>query len=95
MLVFLLVDQVPILGYTEEMNTKSDPAPIPELELMKEEETVSIASRYEQPNSRAPANVYVITDEEIRHKGVTENRKGRRRNPGNEVKQTRRAEVKG
>ena len=34
-----------------------------ELELMKEEETVSIASRYEQPISQAPSNVYVITDE--------------------------------
>ncbi len=34
-----------------------------ELELLKEEETVSIATRHEQPISQAPSNVYVITDE--------------------------------
>lgn len=38
-----------------------------ELELLKEEETVSIATRHEQPISQAPSNVYVITDEDIRH----------------------------
>ncbi len=43
-----------------------------ELELLKEEETVSIASRYEQPISQAPSNVYVITDEDIRHSGATD-----------------------
>ena len=40
-----------------------------ELELLKEEETVSIASRYEQPISQAPSNVYVITDDDIRYSG--------------------------
>ena len=43
-----------------------------ELELLKEEETVSIARRYEQPISQAPSNVYVITDEDIRHSGATD-----------------------
>ncbi len=33
-----------------------------DLELLKEEETVSIASRYEQPISQAPSNFYVVTD---------------------------------
>jgi hypothetical protein len=42
------------------------------LQLLKEEETVSIASRYEQPISQAPSNVYVITDEDIRHSGATD-----------------------
>ena len=43
-----------------------------ELELLKEEETVSIASGYEQPISQAPSNVYVITDEDIRQSGADE-----------------------
>lgn len=41
-----------------------------ELQLLKEDETVSIASRYEQPISQAPSNVYVITDKDIRHSGA-------------------------
>ncbi len=43
-----------------------------ELQLLKEEETVSIASRYEQPISQALSNIYVITDEDIRHSGATD-----------------------
>ena len=43
-----------------------------ELQLLKEEETVSIASRYEQPISQAPSNVHVITDEDIRYSGTTD-----------------------
>lgn len=42
------------------------------LQLLKEEETVSIASRYEQPISQAPSNIYVITDEDICHSGTTD-----------------------
>lgn len=34
--------------------------------LYLKEETVSIASRYEQPISRAPSDVFVITDEDIK-----------------------------
>ena len=41
-----------------------------ELELIKEEESVSIASRYDQPISQAASNVYVITDEDIRQSGA-------------------------
>jgi iron complex outermembrane recepter protein len=59
-----------------------------ELELMKEEETVSIASRYEQPISQAPSNVYVITDEEISHSGATDIPTILRGVPGLEVMQT-------
>jgi iron complex outermembrane receptor protein len=60
-----------------------------ELELLKEEETVSIASRYEQPISQAPSNVYVITDEDIRHvRGTTDIPTMLRRIPGLEVMQT-------
>ncbi|MEO8342040.1 MAG: hypothetical protein ABI604_20470, partial [Nitrospirota bacterium] len=60
-LMILLVAQAPLPGYTEESSIQSDQALIPELQLIKEEETVNIASRYEQPISQASSNVYVIT----------------------------------
>ncbi|MBP8153676.1 MAG: TonB-dependent receptor [Nitrospira sp.] len=63
-----------------------------ELELLKEEETVSIASRYEQPISEAPANVYVITDEDIRQSGSPDLPTILRRIPGLEVIQMSGAE---
>jgi iron complex outermembrane receptor protein len=88
MLTIVLVAQTPPPGYTEELSTQSDEVLIPELELIKEEETVSIASRYEQPISQAPANVYVITDEDIRHSGATDIPTILRRVPGLEVMQT-------
>lgn len=56
--------------------------------LYLKEETVSIASRYEQPISRAPSDVYVITDEDIRHSGATDIPTLLRRVPGMEVMQT-------
>src|SRR3989441_8832340 len=58
-----------------------------ELRLLKEE-TVSIAVRHEQPISEAPSNVYVITDEDIRHSGATDLPTVLRRIPGIEVMQT-------
>jgi len=87
MLTMVIIAQVPIPGYTEESSPRSSQAVIPELELIKEEETVSIASRYEQPISQAPANVYVITDEDIRHSGATDLPTILRRIPGIEVMQ--------
>lgn len=57
-----------------------------ELNLLKEE-SVSIAARHEQPISQAPSNVYVITDEDIRHSGATELPTILRRIPGMEVMQ--------
>jgi len=65
-----------------EVVTKSD-----QLELLKEEETVSIASGYEQPISKAPSNVYVITDEDIRQSGAVDLPTVLRRVPGLEVMQ--------
>ena len=59
---------------------------IPELEMLKEE-SVSIAARHEQPISQAPSNVYVITDEDIRHSGATDLPTVLRRIPGIEVMQ--------
>lgn len=62
--------------------------PLESLELMKEEESVSIAARHEQPISEAPQNVYVITEEEIRHSGNVDLPTILRRIPGMEVMQT-------
>ena len=88
MLIILLVAQASPPGYAEGFNTQSDQTLIPELQLIKEEETVSIASRYEQPISQAPSNVYVITDEDIRHSGATDIPTILRGVPGMEVMQT-------
>ncbi len=62
-------------------------SPNPTIDLLKEEEVVSIATRYEQPLSQAPSNVYVITDEDIRHSGATDLPTVLRRVPGLEVMQ--------
>jgi iron complex outermembrane receptor protein len=59
--------------------------PISELELLKEEESVSISARYEQPISEAASNVYVITDDDIRHSGAIDLPTILRRIPGIEV----------
>ena len=91
-LTIVIVAQMPLTGYSEELRTRPDQVRIPELELIKEEETVSIASRYEQPISQAPANVYVITDEDIRHSGATDLPTVLRRVPGLEVMQMSGAE---
>ena len=88
MLTIVLVALAPLPGYTEELSTQSDQALIPELELIKEEETVSVASRYEQPISQSPSNVYVITDEDIRQSGAPDLPTILRRVPGLEVMQT-------
>ena len=56
--------------------------------LYLQEETVNIASRYEQPISRAPSDVYVITDEDIRSSGATDIPTLLRQVPGMEVMQT-------
>jgi iron complex outermembrane recepter protein len=87
MVIVLSVAQSPGPGYANESSSQSKQALIPELELIKEEETVSIASRYEQPISQAPSNVYVITDEDIQHSGATDLPTVLRRIPGIEVMQ--------
>ena len=88
LLTIVFVAQAPLPTYAEESRTQSDPTLIPELQLIKEEETVSIASRHEQPISQAPSNVYVITDEDIRHSGATDIPTILRRVPGLDVMQT-------
>lgn len=66
--------------------------PNPTIDLLKEEEVVRIATRYEQPLSQAPSNVYVITDEDIRHSGAPDLPTVLRRIPGLEVMQMTGAE---
>lgn len=73
--------------HKNDVTTTPDHGLLDELILLKEEETVSIASRYEQPISQAPSNVYVITDEDIRHSGATDLPTVLRRIPGLEVMQ--------
>lgn len=53
--------------------------------LYLKEETVSIATRYDQPISQAPSNVYVITDEDIRQSGAIDLPTLLRRIPGMEI----------
>jgi len=66
---------------------KPEDSSIPELELIKEEESVSISARYEQPISEAASNVYVVTDEDIRQSGAIDLPTVLRRIPGIEVMQ--------
>lgn len=53
--------------------------------LYLNEETVTIASRYEQPISQAPSDVYMITDADIRNSGTTDIPTLLRQVPGLEV----------
>ena len=84
---------VPLYGLAETSFSIPRPSSTTEKHLQEEllylkEETVSIASRYEQPISRAPSDVYVITDEDIRKSGTTDIPTLLRRVPGIEVMQT-------
>ena len=66
---------------------------IPELQILKEEnESISRGLAQERPISEAPSNVYVITDEDIRHSGATDIPTILRRIPGIDVMQTTSAE---
>ncbi|HSE59154.1 MAG TPA: TonB-dependent receptor [Nitrospiraceae bacterium] len=59
----------------------------PEMEIQREEEEVITASRRLEPISKAPANVYVITDDDIRQSGAPDLPTVLRRVPGLEVMQ--------
>ena len=82
----LVVAATPDLSLSAEP-PEGTPGPSEELRLLKEEETVSIAVRHEQPISQSPSNVYVITDEDIRQSGATDLPTILRRIPGLEVMQ--------
>src|SRR5256885_9955030 len=55
--------------------------------LLLKKDPATLAARHEQPISEAPSNVYVITDEDIRHSGATDLPTVLRRIPGIEVMQ--------
>jgi iron complex outermembrane receptor protein len=55
--------------------------------LKEEDESISRGLAQEKPISQAPSNVYVITDEDIRHSGATDLPTVLRRVPGMEVMQ--------
>ena len=76
-------DSSPLLPHTSSATERQ----LQEEALYLKEETVSIASRYEQPISRAPSDVYVITDEDIRNSGATDVPTLLRQVPGMEVMQ--------
>lgn len=84
-LLIVLLTAVRAEDNRNELGTPLDYGIPDELQLLKEEETVSIASRYEQPISQAPSNVYVITDEDIRHSGAVDLPTVLRRIPGMEI----------
>ena len=97
LLGILAVHSVIIANADEARKTLPLPE-IPSISLIQDDlslfqiETVSIASRYEQPVSKAPGNVSVITAEDIRHSGAIDIPIPVRRVPGMEVRQTIAAE---
>jgi iron complex outermembrane receptor protein len=82
-----------ILHAASEKASQTTPAAI-DLALIQEdfdflkEETASIAALHEQPISKAPSNVYVITEEDIRRSGAIDIPTLLRSIPGLEVMQT-------
>lgn len=76
---------------TSQVAIAANQGPSEELLFLKEE-TVSIAVQHEQPISEAPSNVYVITDEDIRHSGARDLPTILRRIPGMEVMQVTQAD---
>ena len=66
---------------------------VPELQILREEsESISRGLGEERPISEAPSNVYVITDEDIRHSGAVDIPTILRRIPGMEVMQMSQAD---
>ena len=80
---FSLLTLMPTMAFGAE--TPLLPELMQEELLFLQEETVSIAAMHEQPISEAPSNVYVITQEDIRHSGATDIPTLLRRIPGMEV----------
>ncbi len=78
-------------GSWAEESPLSSPDTFEEVRLLQEE-SVSIAVLHEQPISQAPSNVYVVTDDDIRHSGATDLPTILRRIPGLDVMQTTGAE---
>ena len=91
-IVLGLMPITPVSSVMADANpTEPTQGPTDVFSFMKEEQ-ISSALRREQPISEAPSNVYVITDEDIRHSGAPDLPTILRRIPGLEVMQTTGAE---
>jgi iron complex outermembrane receptor protein len=75
-----------VMAMEPDMVTKTKRSGLPMLEIL-EDQQVSIADLHDVPISEASGNVYVITDEDIRHSGATDIPTLLRRIPGMEVMQ--------
>jgi iron complex outermembrane receptor protein len=69
-LIAVLFTITPSPGQTDDVSTPSDRFRSDELELLKEEESVSIESREKQPIPPSSSEPYVMTEEDIRESGV-------------------------
>lgn len=79
-------DDVPSPLPTMKRPSKATDGDVDILLIMKEEtESISRGLGNEQPISQAPSNVYIVTDEDIRHSGATDLPTLLRRIPGLEV----------
>ncbi|MGH7231104.1 MAG: TonB-dependent receptor plug domain-containing protein [Nitrospiraceae bacterium] len=85
-LPFVAIVTTCCLSFSELATAQSAPEDLDEIRLLQEE-TVETPMRREQPISKSPANVYVITDEDIRHSGAPDIPTVLRRVPGLEVMQ--------
>jgi iron complex outermembrane receptor protein len=75
-----------VMAVEPDMVAKAEKSSLLVLEIL-EDQQVSIADLHEVPISEASGNVYVITDEDIRHSGATDIPTLLRRIPGIEVMQ--------
>ena len=71
-------------AYSGNGASAAEKSAIPELEILRDQK-VSIADLHEVPITEASANVYVITDEDIRQSGATDIPTLLRRIPGMEI----------
>src|SRR5205823_9928219 len=82
---FFLVEPI-VMAVETDMVAAAEKSSLPVLEVL-EDQQVSIADLHDVPISEASGNVYVITDEDIRHSGATDIPTLLRRIPGIEVMQ--------
>ncbi len=87
LILLALIFMSPLQGWSDGADGKGSLIE-DDLAFLKEEEIVVTAIRQEQPISKAPSNIYVITAEDIRHSGATDIPTLLRQVPGMEVMQT-------
>ena len=91
LLLVALVRSPCLIHAAEQIQVTPTAGALEELKLLKEEMVVT-AARHEQPISESPSNIYVITDEDIRHSGAIDIPTVLRQVPGIEVMQMSGAE---